>query len=58
LNGALLLCAIPLAGQTPGFDVVSIRPSAAGASAGTSVELFEGGRICEYSRQNKGSAAE
>lgn len=44
-RGALLLCAVELASQTPGFEVVSIRPSAAGASTGTSVDLFEGGRI-------------
>ncbi len=44
-NGALFfLCAEGL-GQTPDFEVVSIRPSTAGAGAGTSVELFEGGRI-------------
>jgi uncharacterized protein (TIGR03435 family) len=32
-------------GQPPKFEVVSIRPSAASPGAGTSVDLFEGGRI-------------
>jgi len=45
ISGALLLLVTGLAGQTPGFEVVSIRPSAAAPGAGTSVDLFEGGRI-------------
>jgi len=36
----------PAGGQSPpSFEVVSIRPTAAAAGAGTSVDLFEGGRV-------------
>src|ERR1700739_4404776 len=50
LQCAALLLPAQLFGQLPGqagphFEVVSIRPSAAAANAGTNVELFEGGRI-------------
>jgi len=42
---ALLMLPVGLAGQPLSFEVVSIRPAAAAANAGTSVELFEGGRL-------------
>jgi uncharacterized protein (TIGR03435 family) len=44
--GTLLLLSMGLAAQSPErFEVVSIRPAAAAANAGTSVNLFEAGRL-------------
>ena len=44
--GGLVVAAVGLMAQTPPqFEVAVVRPTAAGASAGTSFEVFEGGRI-------------